>query len=329
MSDISSLLDKLSPEKRKLLELQLKKKEAAVKTYPLSYAQRRLWFLDQFEPESPYYNIPMALRIKGNFSIDVFKKTIQSIINRHEALRTTFIARNGEPLQAVKPLLTIPVEVQDISSIPADTRENKIIELATADAQKPFNLEKGPLIRVSILKTAQSEHIVLLNMHHIISDGWSIGVLVAEITQLYSAITSGKESPLPKLKIQYPDYAIWQKKYLEGEVFEKQLSFWKEYLGSTPPVLELPMDRSRPAVQTNAGSSLIFSITKEITEGLNQLGRENNATMFMVLIAAIKVLLFVQIGVEHNGVYKQPDQSFCFATRAVGNGGTNTDFGLA
>ncbi|MCD4691423.1 MAG: amino acid adenylation domain-containing protein, partial [Calditrichales bacterium] len=292
MSDISSILEKLSPEKRRLLEIQLKKKASTVKTFPVSYAQQRLWFLDQFEPGSPYYNIPIALRLKGPFNLDLFKKTIQHIVNRHESLRTTFISKNGKPLQALTPVLTLQIPVEDISHLPTKEREDKTIELATQEARKPFNLEKGPLMRVSVIKVSDTGHVILSTMHHIISDGWSIGVLVTEITQLYDAFSKGQPSTLPKLPIQYPDYAAWQKKYLEGEVFEKQLDFWKEHLFSIPPVLELPTDRPRPAVRTNEGSSFTRLFSKEITDKLNKLSRQNKGTLFMTLLAAFKVLLY-------------------------------------
>ncbi len=265
--------------------------EEEVYVFPTSFGQRRFWFLDQFEPGSPYYNIPLAIRVKGRFDIEIFKRVIDEIIARHEILRTTFWPENGEPLQIIAPELHIDIPVVDLTHLHGNRQDDEIRRLATVEARTPFDLAKGPLFRVTILKAGPTDHVLLITMHHIISDGWSIGVLIREITALYAAFSQGKPSPLPELPIQYADFAEWQREYLQGEVLEEQLNFWKEQLGSNPPVLELPTDRPRPQIQTNVGSSERMILPKELTDKLYGLARQEGATLFMVLLAGLRVLL--------------------------------------
>ena len=266
--------------------------EEEVYIFPTSYAQRRLWFLDRFEPGSPYYNIPAAFRLRGDFDVASFQRAIEEVIARHESLRTTFEAIDGTPMQLVSPYVKFDLPVIDLSDKADDVREKEIIRLATIEARSPFDLAKGPLFRATILKINDTDHVVLITMHHIISDGWSIGVLVNEITAHYAAFSEGRSINLPELPIQYGDFAEWQQEYLKGEVLKKQLDFWKEQIGSNPPVLELPTDRPRPAVQTNVGSSVSTTIPPKIVDGIKKLGQREGATLFMTLLAAFKVLLF-------------------------------------
>ena len=265
--------------------------EEDVYIFPASFGQKRFWFLDQFEPNSPYYNIPSAFRLKGAFDVTVFKKAVQEIFNRHEALRTTFEAIDGEPMQVVQPQLQVSIPEIDLQNIEADKREQELHRLAVKEARKPFNLAKGPLTRVTILKTAPEDHTVLLTMHHIVSDGWSMGILIAEITALYGAFLQNRPSPLPELPIQYGDFAEWQAEYLKGDILQKQLAFWEEKLGSNPPVLELPSDRPRPLVQTNVGASLTRVISRGLSQRLNDFSRREGGTLFMTLMAAFNVVL--------------------------------------
>ncbi len=265
--------------------------EDDVYVFPTSFGQRRFWFLDQFEPGSPYYNIPLAIRVRGDFRIDLFKQVIQEIIDRHEILRTTFWAENGEPMQVVHPQLELEIPLIDLTSLETDKKEKELRRLATVEARTPFDLAKGPLFRVKILKADEQDHVVLITMHHIISDGWSIGVLVKEITTIYAAFSQGLPNPLPELEIQYADFAEWQREYLQGEVLEEQLNFWKQQLGDNPPPLELPTDRPRPQIQTNVGSSERIIIPAELTNRLNQFARQHGGTLFMVLSAVLKILL--------------------------------------
>ncbi len=272
-------------------EISYQDDQEEVYIFPASFGQRRLWFLDQFEPDSPYYNIPSAFRLYGPFRLDVFKRAIQEIVDRHESIRTTFAASDGEPVQVIAPKLILPVPVIDLSALKAEEKETEILRRATEEARKPFNLKKGPLARVTILKAGEEDHIILLTLHHIISDGWSMGVLVAEISALYNAFSNNQPNPLPELPLQYADYAEWQNEYLQGEVLDKQLQFWKEHLGSNPPVLELPTDRPRPKILTNAGASTSRIISKKLADAIASVGKQENATLFMTLLAVFKILL--------------------------------------
>ncbi len=259
--------------------------------FPASYAQRRLWFFDQFEPGSPYYNIPMAVKLKGPFRYDILSKTINEIIKRHEILRTTFASIDGEPVQVISEPFELDIPVIEIQGEKENEIENKIYELARIEARKPFNLKELPLIRLTVLRVTDNENVLLLTMHHIISDGWSMGILVNEITTLYRAFYNGEESPLPELEIQYADFSEWQHEYLKGEVLQKQLNYWKEQLGDIPPVLELPTDRPRPNIWTNEGASFTEILQPSYVERIKQIGYKEGATLFMTLIAVFDILL--------------------------------------
>jgi len=212
--------------------------EQEVYVFPASFGQKRLWFLDQFEPNSPYYNIPSAFRLKGPFRLDVFKRAVDEIVARHESLRTLFSMVDGETVQIIYPEYKIDVPLIDLEHLDVKDREEEIRQKAVEEARKPFDLKKGPLTRITVLKAGPEDHVVLLTLHHIISDGWSMGVLIGEISALYAAYSRNQPSPLPELPLQYADYAEWQKEYLQGEVLEKQLNYWKEHLGANPPVLD-------------------------------------------------------------------------------------------
>ncbi|MCP5064554.1 MAG: AMP-binding protein, partial [Ignavibacteriae bacterium] len=259
--------------------------------FPTSYGQKRMWFMDQFEPGSPYYNIPVAFKIKGRFEQELFIKTINKIVDRHESIRTTFIDKKGEPLQVISPELKIDIPIIDLSENGNSSNEMVVKEIATKEARAPFNISTGPLFRVKIVKLYENENVVLITMHHIISDGWSMGVLVGEITAIYSSLLSGKEIELPELEIQYADFSEWQNEYLSGEVLDNQLNYWKNKLGNSNSLLELPTDRSRQAVWTNNGSSVEGFISTEIVEGLQKLSNSENSTLFMTLVASFNLLL--------------------------------------
>ncbi|MGE5398775.1 MAG: amino acid adenylation domain-containing protein, partial [Ignavibacteriales bacterium] len=276
----------LDPELRSGDEI---KDEAFV--FPASYAQQRLWFLDQFEPGSPYYNIPSALRIKGKFNVEILNRVIKEICRRHESLRTNFSTIDGKPVQVISLEINIPFSIIDLTEIPAVDVENEISHIVNETARYSFNLSNEPLFRVKVLKISSEDHVLIVIMHHIISDGWSMGVLIDEITKLYAAFTEGKSSPLQDLEIQYADYSQWQKDYLEGELLDQQLDYWKKQLGNTP-FLELPTDRPRPAVWTNNGASLSRIIPAYKLEKLIALSRTENATLFMTLLTAFKILLY-------------------------------------
>ncbi|MFZ5918977.1 MAG: amino acid adenylation domain-containing protein [Chloroflexota bacterium] len=270
--------------------------------FPVSFAQQRLWFLDQFEPGSPYYNIPTAVRLKGPLDIDVLEQTINEIVRRHESLRTVFRTWGGEPVQIVFPDLILCVPVTDLRRLPPEKREREAMRLATEEAMRPFDLTRGPLLRVSLLYLDESDYLVLLTMHHIVSDGWSMGVLIGEIAAIYNAFSRGWPSPLPSLPIQYADFAEWQRGWLQGEVLQSHLTFWREQLGGGLPVLELPTDRPHPAVQTNKGGVVSRLLPRGLVEALKLLGQQEHSTLFMTLLAAFQALLHRYSGQEDFGV---------------------------
>ncbi|HHJ52330.1 MAG TPA: amino acid adenylation domain-containing protein, partial [Caldithrix abyssi] len=223
---------------------------------PLSFAQQRLWFLDQLAPDNATYNIPTALKVIGAFDLQAFEKTLNFLVRRHETLRTTFGNKNGQPVQIIKPELTVRPQVVDLSGLAEEEKEARARELATADAMEPFDLEIGPLFRTKIVKLSDREHVVLFNMHHIISDGWSVSVLIREFASVYESYSKGETPRLPDLRIQYADFAAWQRAWLQGEVLEEQINYWKNTIGVNPEPLNLPTDFPRPPVQTFRGASL-------------------------------------------------------------------------
>ena len=258
---------------------------------PLSYAQERLWFLDQFEPGSTSYNMPGAVRLTGELDVKLLERSLNEIIRRHEVLRTTFRTVDGEPEQIIAPSLDLEIVSIDLRGLSAERRESKIQHHLEEDTQKPFDLAQGPLVRASLLCLGETEHILLFTLHHIISDGWSIAILVREFITLYEAYRAGLASPLPELTIQYADYAIWQREWLQGERLEQQISYWKQHLADAPAILELPADRPRPLVQSYRGATLYATVPQSVTEQLKQLGRQQDATLFMVLLTAFNILL--------------------------------------
>jgi amino acid adenylation domain-containing protein len=256
---------------------------------PLSFAQERLWFLNQLEPENPFYNMPTILRLSGPFDVAAVQRVINEIVRRHEVLRTRFVSTNGKPVQIIEPSLSVELPLIDLRS--KMDRNATAERLIVEEARRAFDLANGPLLRSLVLRLDVEEHILLLTMHHIISDGWSMGVLTEEMAVLYNAFSQAQQSPLPDLPVQYADFACWQRCWLSGEVLERQLAYWKEKLGDAPPMLSVPTDRPRPAVQSYRGSSLHFEIDSAMTAGLRRLSERCGATMFMTLHAAFAVLL--------------------------------------
>ncbi|MEM8676929.1 MAG: amino acid adenylation domain-containing protein [Cyanobacteria bacterium P01_G01_bin.67] len=265
---------------------------------PLSFAQQRLWFMEQLQPGGGAYNIPTGVRLTGNLDLEVFRQSLQEIVRRHEVLRTNFKTEAGQPLQVINSDLYFDLTVRDIQELEIEQREKKVIELSREAATHPFDLAKDLLLKVSVIRLAPQEHIVLLVMHHIVSDGWSMDILLRELITLYKSYVAGETSPLPELNIQYADFAAWQREYLQGEVLDKQLNFWKQQLSGTLPVLQLPTDFPRGRVQTFNGANQSFELGKELTEQLNALARESGVTIFVLLLAAYKVLLSRHSGQE-------------------------------
>jgi aspartate racemase len=259
---------------------------------PLSFAQQRLWFLDQFEPGVPLYNISRSIWIHGNLHVSTLEQSLNEILRRHDALRTTFPTAHGQPVQVISPTLTVTLPTIDLRELPEPERQAAARRLAAQEARRPFDLAQGPLLRTTVLQLGEAEHVLLLTMHHIVTDGWSTGIFCRELAALYEAFSAGKSSPLPELTMQYADFARWQREYLQGEVLERQLSYWKQQLGShCLPTLQLPTDRPRPAVQTYKGALRSLTLPKALSDSLKVLSQQENITLFMTLLAAFQVLL--------------------------------------
>ncbi|MCL4532020.1 MAG: amino acid adenylation domain-containing protein, partial [Actinobacteria bacterium] len=265
---------------------------------PLSFAQERLWFLDRLEPNSPLYLIPTALRLSGHLDIPALQQSLDEIVRRHEALRTTFSEADGSPVQVVNPPRPAELASLDLSDVPANERIGKAHLLLREEARRPFDLSHDPMLRPTLVHLDQEDHILLLVLHHIASDGWSQGVLFRELGDLYRAYSQGEPSPLPELPIQYADYALWQREWLRGEVLEEELGYWRERLADSPPLLELPTDRPRPAVQSYRGATQSILLPEGLVQQLEALSRQEGVTLFMTLLAAFQTLLSRYTGQE-------------------------------
>jgi amino acid adenylation domain-containing protein len=256
---------------------------------PLSFAQQRLWFLDQLVPENPFYNVPFAVRLTGQLDFTALQQAFNAIIHRHEALRTNFAKVDGQPTQIISAKVNLSLPVVDLQHLPFTERQLTAAQIATESAQQPFNLATEPLLRVKLLQLDVTEYVLLLNLHHIVSDGWSLGVLLRELVAHYTGFSTNQSFSLPELPIQYADFAYWQREWLQGEVLETQLSYWRSQLADLP-ILNLPTDRPRPAVQTYRGATHNLAVSKELTAKLAALS-QSGVTLFMTLLAAFQILL--------------------------------------
>jgi amino acid adenylation domain-containing protein len=295
----------LSPEKLALLVRRAQQKRKAAEAgqtgriprrsdggpAPLSFAQQRLWLLDLLEPGSAAYNMPCPARLRGELDVAALSLALGEIVRRHGALRTTFQAVDGVPVQVVSPPVAFPLPVIDLSGLAEPARDQESERLTADESKRPFDLEWGPLLRAALLRRASSEHLLLLDLHHIISDGWSLGVLFRELSVLYGAFRGGEGSPLSELPLQFIDFAAWQRDWLQGAVLEEQLGYWRERLAGSPPALELPTDRLRPAVQTHRGVYLRHDLPRELAERLRSLSHREGASTFMTLLAGFDLLL--------------------------------------
>jgi hypothetical protein len=277
---------------------QIKARAGTANTFPLSFAQQRLWFLDQIDPGNPAYNMVVALRLEGVLDTGTLERSVNELIRRHETFRTTFIESGEQPVQVVSPALYLNVTVTDVRHLPAGEREAEARRLTSGEAEQPFDLKRAPLLRCALVRLAEQEHVLVLTMHHIISDGWSIGIIIRELMAFYEGLTRNMPSGLPPLSIQYADFAQWQRQWLQGAVLEKQLAFWTEQLKGVPTRLELPTDYPRPEEQSFRGAVAEFLLPKEESEALKKLSRTEDATLFMTLLAAFKVLLHHLSGAE-------------------------------
>jgi hypothetical protein len=290
--------------KRKLFEYLLEEEEgidlsktkiipaAEPEAVPLSFAQQRLWFLDQLEPGSPTYNIPGAFRILGPLNVAALRQSIHEVVRRHEALRTTFAVTSGRLVQVISSVAAVAPSLIDPSDSPHIQREAAIQRFITEEAGRGFDLQHGPLLRVGLIRLAADEYVLTVTMHHIVSDGWSLGVFIREIRSLYEAFASGGPSPLPNLPIQYKDFSIWQTKYLAGDVLESRQAYWRQQLGGELPLLSLPSDHPRPAVQSVRGDTVSRMLSRKLSQALRTLSGDNAATSFMTLLSAFKVLIY-------------------------------------
>ncbi|UCH92335.1 MAG: amino acid adenylation domain-containing protein [Candidatus Aminicenantes bacterium] len=265
---------------------------------PLSFGQRRLWILDQLVPGSAFYNIPLVYRLEGEFDTSAFERSINEIVRRHESLRTIFGTENEEPVQVILPEMKIDVPIISLEHLSGLEQEEEILRLASKEAVKPFDLSKGPLMRVTLLRLGPQHHVLLYTTHHIASDTWSTENFIQELVTLYSGFLSGKLSPLEKLRVQYPDFALWQQQRMQGELLEKQFSYWREMLGTDIPILELPADRQRPAVQTYSGDTQSFVLEESLYEKVIALAFRMECSLFMFLLAALNVLFYRYCGQE-------------------------------
>ena len=258
----------------------------------LSFSQQRLWFIDQLYSGSFFYNIPLVLQMRGRLEIMAFKQSLNEIIRRHEVWRTTFMSVDGDPLQLIAPELSWELPIINLEYLSGKDWEPEVRQLANEEAKKPFNLAQGPLVRATLLRLGEENHVFMLTMHHIVSDGWSVGIFIKELATLYIAFSSGQPSPLPELPIQYADFAIWQRRHLQGELLKTQLAYWKRQLGGELPVLKLPTDRQRPITPTFTGAKQYFKFSKSLTETLKKLSQQEGVSLFMTLLAAFNALLY-------------------------------------
>ncbi|MGH1392468.1 MAG: amino acid adenylation domain-containing protein [Trichormus sp.] len=255
----------------------------------LSFAQQRLWMLSQIEPENPSYNVAAALRLTGDVNVHILTQSLQEIIQRHEVLRTRFVNVNGQGIAVIATEINFHIPVVDLSFLPPSQQQKLVQELAQEESQQPFNLEISSLLRAKLLYLNTHEYILLLTMHHIITDGWSINVFAQEMASIYQAFSQGQSSPLQPLKIQYADFAVWQRS--QSDKFKYQVEYWRQQLESAPELLDLPTDYPRPAIQTFRGQRHSFTISEELTEKIKQLGQETHTTLFMVMFSALSILL--------------------------------------
>jgi len=303
-------LSGFSPEKRRLLEQLMRKKGVARRaggtgiprrdpTQParLSYLQEGLWFLDALDPGKATYNIPCATRMRGALDVPALERALGEMIARHESLRTVFPARDGVPVQVVQEPVPFELDVEDLAQLDAAAREERALERATEEAHTPFDLTHGPIFRAALLKLGPQEHVLVFGLHHIVSDGWSMGVITRELTGLYEAFAAGQESPLAPLPIQFSDFAVWQRDWLQGERLEKLLAFWRKRLDGVADIA-LPWDRPRSGAASAEGRHHTFTFSKELSDRLRALGREAEVTAFVVLLAGFEACLHTYSGQE-------------------------------
>ncbi len=282
---------------------------------PLSFAQQRLWFMNQLEPGGSTYNMPGSFRLVGELDIKALQSSLETIIQRHEILRTRFSIVDGNPIQVIDPPFNLEIPLIDLTDLSEEQRSSKAKQIASEEAMTPFDLSTGPLIRVKLIKEAENTHIILLSLHHIVADAWSIGIFVREFASLYGSFLEGREVTLPDLPIQYVDYSVWQREYLQGDVLDSHIRYWQNQLTPLPPVLEIPTATVRPRVQTFKGDQHKIELPAKIAGMAKKLNRKTDTTFFMVLLAAFMVLLQRYSG----------EEDICVGTPAANRGRTETE----
>ncbi|MFB2837780.1 amino acid adenylation domain-containing protein [Floridanema evergladense] len=308
MTNLFKRLENLSPEKRALVLQKLKEQQelsrkndfqqnsslrqvSRKQPIPLSFAQQRLWFIDKLEADNCPYNVPIFWQITGDLKISVLEKSIREIVQRHEVLRTTFSVIDGSPIQVIHSSVQLSIQVLDWRDLTETEQLKKAQHLAIEEFQRPFDLSNSPLLRVKLLQLSDNFHLLLIVIHHIIFDGWSMEIFRRELFSLYAAFSDGKLSPLPPLSLQYADFAHWQREWLQGKILQTQLNYWQQQLADVPPLLELPTDRSRPSVQSFRGGSEFLRLDRNLTQKLKHLSQESGTTLFMTLLTAFTILL--------------------------------------
>ncbi|MGF2037455.1 MAG: non-ribosomal peptide synthetase [Nostoc sp. CmiVER01] len=302
--DILKIKSQLSPAKQALLAKRLQGKvqsdqklnvvsrRATISPVPLSFAQQRLWFLHKLNPDSAFYNEHGAIQLQGVLDIGILEQCLQELVSRHESLRTTFDTVGGQPVQVIADSMDVPLSVVNLSELPQAAQKLEILRLSAEHRLPSFNFVQGPLLRWMLVQLGKQDYVLLLTMHHIIIDGWSLGVMFRELAALYAAFSQGKPASLPEMPLEYGDFAIWQREWLQGKVLESQLTYWKQQLSNYPPVLQLPTDYPRPSVQSFRGARQHFSLGANLTQALKDMNKQENLTLFITLLAAFKTLLY-------------------------------------
>jgi len=310
MNSAANRIAELSPVKLARFLEQVKKKpqenalirviprQGGPNFFPLSFAQQRLWILDRFEPGTSLFNTATAWWLEGPLNVSALAAAFTEIHRRHESLRTTFAVQEGHPVQVVAPPQTVPLPIVDLSTLPERTRRREAHRIATEWGWLPLDIEHGPLMRTVLLKTAAERHALLMTLHHIITDGWSFGILYNELSTLYNAYSKNQPSPLRELEVQYGDFAVWQRARLQGEFVAEHLSYWKQQLANVPARLEIPTDHPRSTVSTHKGAAIETKLSNELTNQIRTLSSRESATLFMVTLAAFQVLLCRYSGQE-------------------------------
>lgn len=303
MKDINARIAALSPEQRALFEMRLKQKglnyaktqsiskRKDTNSLPLSFNQQMLWFVHQLAPQSPVYNIPVAILLEGQLNVKALEQSLNQIRQRHEVLQTCFQMVEGQPVQERVADLTLELPVIDLQEFAESKQQELVQKLAKQEAQCPFDISREPLLRVKLLRLCETKYVMLFTMHHIVSDAWSRGVIIRELAALYKSICSNQPSPLAELPIQYADFAAWQREWLQGEVLESQLSYWKKQLEGKLPVINLPTDKPSPDVQTFQGARRSLILPESLTKELKSFSQKQEVTLFTTLLAGFYILI--------------------------------------